>query len=195
MCPSKPDFQCLWTISRHLRVRAVNCSVVDRRSVIREFMSRVLVSLQLNRVLGCTSISVLGQILDPPLIECQCMTKIADVGHPINCTRQHVCSTCNPNGRNGIPKTSSSVLRGDIQKNQAAFAYQAPTKCTFTFLCENAFLKRSAIDISSFDPTPVTMCSSLMGSAYSSYALNMINWRTGKHMLGPYNGICISFPL
>ena len=65
--------------------------------------------------------------------------------------------------------------RGGIQKGRTHITYQAPTKCTLTSSCENAFLKRSAIDIGSCDPTSVAVGSSLLGSAYNSYALNMIN--------------------
>ena len=66
----------------------------------------------------------------------------------------------------------------EIQKSRESIMYQAPTKWTFTSLCENALLKRFAIDIispgDSTWPTCVTVGWSLLRSAYSSYALKII---------------------
>ena len=60
---------------------------------------------------GYPSISIFRQKLDPPLVESQRMAEVTNMCHPINCSREHVVVTCNPNGRNGIPELPSSVQK------------------------------------------------------------------------------------
>ena len=63
---------------------------------------------------GWTSISVLGQELYPPLVECQCMVEKADMFHPINRSREHPV-VFNPDGRDRIPKTLIVSVQGSIK--------------------------------------------------------------------------------
>ena len=101
------------------------------------------------------------------------MAKEADMFHPVDRSREHLLSACNPDGRDSIPVT---LERTGLHKGRVRITYQAPTKCTRTSLYEKACLKRSAllVGVVCGDPTVTEVDgSSLFGSAYSSYALKI----------------------
>jgi hypothetical protein len=95
VCTWEPDFQGLGKLSRQLRLPT-------------DFPA---LNIRCGGRLGCptVSVSVLGQELDAPLIECECMPKIADMLHPIDGSWQHAASTRNSNRGDGVPKPILTV--------------------------------------------------------------------------------------
>ena len=103
----KPDFQGLWMLYRHLvnALRAVNVIAWGHTPGSLALIPRGWIIAVWFCTSGRTSICVLGQKLDPSLVECQCMAEEADVFHPIDCPREHLFFACNPDGRDSIPIT------------------------------------------------------------------------------------------